>query len=181
MRLLWTWIWKSFRPGQPRHPDVPFARRIGDKHLLHIVRRLLQAGMMLNGVCNHRMLGTPQGGPLFPLLANLLLDDLDKNLESRGHRFDRYADDCSIYVAAGIRRAGQKAMPNAWFEDLGPLGMQQRHIALNRVGTAVVRDPCARWCKRGTPRGVPLLNFPWTTNHPRIGTFSRRRPARPRR
>ena len=90
--------------------------------------------MMLNGVCNHRTLGTPQGGPLSPLLANLLLDDLDRNLESPGHRFGRYADDCSIYVAAGIRRAGQKAMPNAWFENLGPLGMQQRHIALNRVG-----------------------------------------------
>src|ERR1700722_20287986 len=82
------------------------ARRVGDKRLLHIVRRFLQAGMMRHGVCNERTEGTPQGGPLSPLLANLLLDDLDKELESRGHRFCRYADDCNIYVrsqAAGER------------------------------------------------------------------------------
>lgn len=82
------------------------ARRIADKRLLRIVRRFLQAGMMCNGVCVEREEGTPQGGPLSPLLANLLLDDLDKELEKRGHRFCRYADDCNIYVqshAAGER------------------------------------------------------------------------------
>ena len=71
------------------------ARRVGDKRLLTIIRRFLEAGMMQNGVCVARHEGTPQGGPLSPLLANLLLDDLDKELERRGHRFCRYADDCA--------------------------------------------------------------------------------------
>jgi RNA-directed DNA polymerase len=71
------------------------ARRIGDKRLLLILRRFLQAGMMQDGVCVAREEGTPQGGPLSPLLANLLLDDLDQLLDSRGHRFCRYADDCA--------------------------------------------------------------------------------------
>ncbi len=82
------------------------ARRIADKRLLRIVRRFLEAGMMQNGVHVERREGTPQGGPLSPLLANLLLDDLDKELERRGHCFCRYADDCNIYVrsqAAGER------------------------------------------------------------------------------
>lgn len=82
------------------------ARRIADKRLLRIVRRFLQAGLMQDGVCVERDEGTPQGGPLSPLLSNLLLDDLDKELERRGHCFCRYADDCNIYVqtkAAGER------------------------------------------------------------------------------
>lgn len=82
------------------------ARRVADKRLLRIVRRFLEAGMMQNGVHVERREGTPQGGPLSPLLANLLLDDLDKELERRGHCFCRYADDCNIYVrsqAAGER------------------------------------------------------------------------------
>jgi RNA-directed DNA polymerase len=82
------------------------ARRIGDKRLLRIIRRFLEAGLMQNGVCVERHEGTPQGGPLSPLLANLLLDDLDRELERRRHAFCRYADDCNIYVqsqAAGER------------------------------------------------------------------------------
>jgi len=74
------------------------ARRVSDKRLLRIVRRFLEAGLMQDGVCIDRHEGTPQGGPLSPLLANLLLDDLDKELERRGHTFCRYADDCNIYV-----------------------------------------------------------------------------------
>ncbi len=84
------------------------ARRIGDKRLLKIVRRFLQAGMMQAGVCIERHEGTPQGGPLSPLLANLLLDDFDKELERRGHRFCRYADDCNIYVRS--EAAGERVM-----------------------------------------------------------------------
>ena len=84
------------------------ARRVGDKRLLRIVRRYLEAGMMRNGVRVERHEGTPQGGPLSPLLANLLLDDLDKELERRGHRFCRYADDCNIYVRT--RAAGERVM-----------------------------------------------------------------------
>jgi RNA-directed DNA polymerase len=82
------------------------ARRVGDKRLLKIIRRFLEAGMMQDGVCAERREGTPQGGPLSPLLANLLLDDLDRELERRHHKFCRYADDCNIYVqsqAAGAR------------------------------------------------------------------------------
>ena len=84
------------------------ARHIGDKRLLRIIRRFLEAGMMQHGVVMERYQGTPQGGPLSPLLANLLLDDLDKELERRGHRFCRYADDCNIYVES--ERAGLRVM-----------------------------------------------------------------------
>jgi RNA-directed DNA polymerase len=72
------------------------ARRVADKRLLRLVRRFLQAGLMQDGVCVERHEGTPQGGPLSPLLANLLLDELGKELERRGHCFCRYADDCNI-------------------------------------------------------------------------------------
>jgi RNA-directed DNA polymerase len=84
------------------------ARWIGDKRLLRIVRRFLQAGMMSDGICVARHEGTPQGGPLSPILANLLLDDLDKELEKRGHCFCRYADDCNIYVKT--EEAGKRVM-----------------------------------------------------------------------
>src|SRR5207237_5014794 len=84
------------------------ARRIGDKRLLKIVRGFLEAGMMQAGVCIERHEGTPQGGPLSPLFANLLLDDLDKELERRGHCFCRYADDCNIYVRS--QAAGERVM-----------------------------------------------------------------------
>jgi RNA-directed DNA polymerase len=84
------------------------ARHVKDKRLLKLVRRFLQAGMMQEGVCVRREEGTPQGGPLSPLLANLLLDDLDKELERRGHRFCRYADDCNIYVYS--QKAGERVL-----------------------------------------------------------------------
>jgi RNA-directed DNA polymerase len=84
------------------------ARRIGDKRVLRVIRRYLQAGVMLNGVVTDRSEGTPQGGNLSPLLANILLDELDKELERRGHSFCRYADDCNIYVHS--QRAGERVM-----------------------------------------------------------------------
>jgi RNA-directed DNA polymerase len=84
------------------------ARHVDDKRLLRLVRRFLQAGLMRGGVCVAREEGTPQGGPLSPLLANLLLDDLDKELERRGHGFCRYADDCNIYVQS--QAAGERVM-----------------------------------------------------------------------
>jgi RNA-directed DNA polymerase len=83
-------------------------RWVGDKRMLKIIGRFLRAGLMQNGVCVMREEGTPQGGPLSPLLANLLLDDLDKELEKRGHRFCRYADDCNIYVQS--EAAGQRVL-----------------------------------------------------------------------
>lgn len=84
------------------------ARRIGDKRLLAIIRRFLEAGLMQDGVCVTRYEGTPQGGPLSPLLANLLLDDLDRELSRRGHAFCRYADDCNIYVRS--QEAGERVL-----------------------------------------------------------------------
>jgi RNA-directed DNA polymerase len=84
------------------------ARQVSDKRVLRIVRRFLEAGMMWDGICVERHEGSPQGGPLSPLLANLLLDDLDKELEGRGHRFCRYADDCNIYVRT--QKAGERVM-----------------------------------------------------------------------
>jgi RNA-directed DNA polymerase len=84
------------------------ARKAGDKRVLRLIRRYLQAGLMLGGITTVRQEGTPQGGPLSPLLSNILLDDLDKELERRGHAFCRYADDCNIYVAS--KRAGERVM-----------------------------------------------------------------------
>lgn len=84
------------------------SRRIGDKAVLRLVRHYLNAGMMANGVVQARDEGTPQGGPLSPLLANVLLDEVDRELERRGHRFVRYADDCNIYVRS--RRAGERVL-----------------------------------------------------------------------
>jgi RNA-directed DNA polymerase len=84
------------------------ARRISDKRVLGLIRRYLQAGMMTGGVVSQRAEGTPQGGPLSPLLSNILLDELDKELEQRGHKFCRYADDCNIYVRS--REAGERVM-----------------------------------------------------------------------
>ena len=84
------------------------ARRIGDQRMLRLIRRYLEAGVMLNGVVVDREEGTPQGGPLSPLLANILLDELDKELERRGLAFCRYADDCNIYVRS--QRAGERVM-----------------------------------------------------------------------
>lgn len=84
------------------------ARRIRDKRILQLIRRYLQAGMMEGGVVSPRSEGTPQGGPLSPLLSNVLLDELDRELERRGHRFVRYADDANIYVRS--RRAGERVL-----------------------------------------------------------------------
>jgi len=84
------------------------ARRIRDKRVLGLIRRYLQAGMMTGGIVSQRTEGTPQGGPLSPLLSNVLLDELDKELERRGHKFCRYADDCNIYVQS--RSAGERVM-----------------------------------------------------------------------
>jgi group II intron reverse transcriptase/maturase len=84
------------------------ARRIEDTRLLGLIRRYLTAGVMVDGVVAERSEGTPQGGPLSPLLANVLLDDVDKELERRGHAFVRYADDLNVYVRSP--RAGERVL-----------------------------------------------------------------------
>jgi RNA-directed DNA polymerase len=84
------------------------SKRISDKKLLKIIRRFLEAGMMKQGICVERVEGLSQGGPLSPLMSNLVLDELDKELERRGHKFCRYADDCNIYVKS--LRAGERVL-----------------------------------------------------------------------
>ncbi|MSR36960.1 MAG: group II intron reverse transcriptase/maturase [Gemmatimonadetes bacterium] len=83
-------------------------KRVGDRRLLRIIRRFLEAGILADGVVVERHEGTPQGGPLSPLLANVLLDSVDREMERRGHAFVRYADDCNVYVRS--RRAGERVM-----------------------------------------------------------------------
>src|SRR5690606_26118433 len=82
------------------------ARKVKDKKVLKLIRSYLNSGIMVEGIRVRTEEGTPQGGPLSPLLANILLDDLDKELERRGLRFCRYADDCNIYVKT--KRAGER-------------------------------------------------------------------------
>jgi len=84
------------------------SKGIGDKRLLRLINTFLKAGMMEGGLVEQRVAGTPQGGPLSPLLSNIVLDELDRELEKRGHSFCRYADDCNIYVSS--RKAGERVM-----------------------------------------------------------------------
>ena len=84
------------------------SKKIGDGRVLRLIRRYLEAGMMAEGIVSPRTEGTPQGGPLSPLLSNILLTELDRELERRGHAFCRYADDCNIYVRS--QQAGERVM-----------------------------------------------------------------------
>lgn len=114
------------------HHDVlmsRLARRIEDRRLLGLIRRYLEAGMLADGVVVERREGTPQGGPLSPLLANVLLDEVDKELERRGHAFARYADDCNVYVRS--LKAGERVM-NFLREKFASL-----HLRLNESKSAV--------------------------------------------
>ena len=123
------------------------ANRIKDKRLLGLIRRYLEAGMMANGVVMRREEGTPQGGPLSPLLANILLDEVDKELEKRGHSFVRYADDLNIYVRS--KRAGERVM-----EALRGLYAKLK-LRINESKSAV-----ARATERTFPRGKSVTQ-PW--------------------
>jgi RNA-directed DNA polymerase len=108
------------------------ARKVTDKRVLRLIRRYLQAGVMDGGLVEPTREGTPQGGPLSPLLSNILLDDLDKELERRGHAFCRYADDCNIYVQS--ERAGQRVMESV------SLFLEKRlRLKINRDKSAVDR------------------------------------------
>lgn len=107
------------------------AKRIADKAVLRLIRRYLQAGIMRQGVRIELDEGTPQGGPLSPLLANVLLDEVDRELERRGHKFVRYADDCNVYVKS--LKAGQRVL-NALRRCYAKLSLQ-----LNEAKTAVAR------------------------------------------
>jgi RNA-directed DNA polymerase len=107
------------------------AKRIEDRRVLRLARRYLEAGVMIQGVVMERHEGTPQGGPLSPLLANVLLDEVDKELEQRGHAFVRYADDGNVYVRS--KRAGERVMAllHRLYDDL--------KLRINEAKSAVAR------------------------------------------
>lgn len=120
------------------------ARRVSDKRMLKLIRAFLESGVMENGLVSPVEEGTPQGGPLSPLLSNLVLDELDRELERRQHCFVRYADDCNIYVAS--ERAGKRVMQSV-------TGFIQRRLKLkvNEAKSAVAR-----------PQGRKFLGFSFT-------------------
>lgn len=120
------------------------ARKVKDKRALKLLRAFLKAGVMEGGLVSPTTEGTPQGGPISPLLSNILLDDLDKELERRGHRFVRYADDCNIYVAS--ERAGQRVM-----DGITRFVEKKLKLRVNREKSAVDR-----------PRKRNLLSFSFT-------------------
>lgn len=108
------------------------ARRVKDKRVLLLIRRYLQAGMMEGGLMSPRREGTPQGGPLSPLLSNVLLDELDRELGRRGHRFVRYADDSNVYVKS--KAAGERVMAS-----LERFLAKRLRLRVNRDKSAVAR------------------------------------------
>src|SRR5438132_4020194 len=121
------------------------AKRVEDKRLRKLVRAFLNAGVMENGLVSPSVEGTPQGGPLSPLLSNRVLDELDRELERRGHRYLRYADDCNIYVLS--QRAGQRVM-----ESITRFITQKLKLKVNETKSAVAR-----------PQERKLLGFSFST------------------
>jgi RNA-directed DNA polymerase len=108
------------------------AKRVADKRLLKLIRAFLNAGVRENGLVSPSVEGTPQGGPLSPLLSNVMLDELDRELERRGHRFVRYADDANIYVRS--QRAGLRVM-----ESIKRFITQKLKLKVNEAKSAVAR------------------------------------------
>ena len=120
------------------------AKRVDDKRLLKLIRAFLNAGVMENGLISPSVEGTPQGGPLSPLLSNVVLDELDRELERRGHRHVRYADDCNIYVRS--ERAGHRVM-----KSITRFITQRLKLKVNETKSAVAR-----------PQGRKFLGFSFT-------------------
>src|SRR6267142_5891977 len=128
------------------------AKRVEDKRLLQLIRAFLNAGVMENGLVSPSVEGTPQGGPLSPLLSNLVLDELDRELERRGHRFVRYADDCNIYIRS--EKAGRRVMASLtrFIEGRLKLQINTEKSAVARpwhrsfLGFTVKDDPAYRRC-----------------------------------
>jgi group II intron reverse transcriptase/maturase len=108
------------------------SRRVGDKALLRLIHKMLKSGVLAGGLASQRIAGTPQGGPLSPLLSNVVLDELDKELERRGHRFVRYADDIRIYVRS--KEAAQRVM-----ESVSTFIEKRLRLRVNRVKSQVCR------------------------------------------
>ena len=124
------------------------ARRVTDKRILKLIRGYLNAGVLEEGLVSPTEEGTPQGGPLSPLLSNIMLDDLDRELTRRGHRFVRYADDCNIYVRS--ERAGKRVM-----ESVGRYITRKLKLRINTGKSAVAR-----------PRERKFLGFSFTSHQP---------------
>jgi len=122
------------------------AKRITDRRVLKLIRAYLNAGVMEQGLVSPMEEGTPQGGPLSPLLSNIVLDELDRELETRGHRFVRYADDCNVYVRS--QRAGLRVM-----ESLVNFIKVRLKLRVNSEKSAV-----------GRPWGRTFLGFSFTSN-----------------
>ena len=139
------------------------AKRVADTRVLTLIRAFLNAGVMEHGLVSPTDEGTPQGGPLSPLLSNLLLDDLDRELERRGHRFVRYADDCNIYVRS--ERAGQRVL-----EGVTTFLTRRLKLRVNQEKSAVAR-PAAR----------KFLGFSFTSGSTRSAASRRRRSPGSRR
>jgi len=114
------------------------AERLSDKRVLKLIRAFLKAGVMEHGLVSPVDEGTPQGGPLSPLLSNLVLDDLDKELERRGHRFCRYADDCNIYLRS--HRAGERVMAS-----VSRFLIQKLRLKVNEAKSAVARPEARKF------------------------------------
>lgn len=125
---------------------VAIAQRVKDKRVLRLIRGFLNSGVMENGLVSPTDEGTPQGGPLSPLLSNLVLDELDRELEKRGHRFARYADDCNIYVRS--ERAGRRVMAG-----ITRFITQRLKLKVNEAKSAVAR-----------PQDRKFLGFSFTNN-----------------
>src|SRR6202140_2715841 len=123
---------KFFDRGNHDRLLAAVAERVADKRMLKLIRAFLKAGVMEDGLVSAVDEGTPQGGPLSPLLSNLVLDELDRELERRGHRFVRYADDCNIYVRS--ERAGQRVM-----ESISRFITQKLKLKVNEAKSAVAR------------------------------------------
>jgi len=130
-------------------------KRVQDERVLRLIDRFLKAGVEIEGRIHPRTEGTPQGGPLSPLLANLLLDEMDKELERRGHRFARYADDCNIYVRSA--KAGQRVL-----ESITKYLMQTLKLKVNETKSAVDRP----WKRK-------FLGFTFTGRRPNRRTIAK--------
>ena len=129
------------------------AKRIADKRVLRLIRRYLQAGILAHGVHSERFEGTPQGGPLSPLLGNVLLDEVDRELQRRGHKFVRYADDCNVYVKS--RKAGERVLQalRGCYAKLA-LRVNESKTAVAQVWGRKFLGYCLRASKDGVKRAV---------------------------
>ncbi len=136
------------------------ARKVRDKRVLKLVRKYLESGIMLNGVKVKSEVGMPQGGPLSPLLANIMLDGLDKELEKRGHKFCRYADDCNIYVKS--KKAGERVM-----ESITEYVENVLKLKINRAKSAVDK-----------PSRIKFLGFSFYTRKGRARNFIHKKPVK---